>query len=182
MSTILFMWLCLSNRKGECTCSNCFLLADFPGSACGLQFGVNQLVEAHSSTTKSFNISAMMESKMLHLNLSSMNCPWIRVCPLLFPENTIDKSCTGMWPHAFTFFVWQTKPCDQIIDVCHRRQHYACLWIRGLPVLVVRMFVQEHSVFITEATSESHVTCKLCNHLCSALLEMSSKVFPLDYL
>ena len=108
--------------KGERTCSNCFLLADFAGSACGLQFRVNHLVEAHSATTESFNISTMLESKMLHLNLSSMDFPWIRVCPLLFPENTIDKSCNGMWPHAFTFFVWQTKHCDQIIDVCHRRQ------------------------------------------------------------
>ena len=28
-------------------------------------------------------------------------------------EYAIDKSRTGMWPQAFTFFVWQTKPRDQ---------------------------------------------------------------------
>ena len=122
MSTITVTWLCLSNRKSEHTWSHFFLFADFNGSPCCLHFGVNHLVEAHSATTESFNISAMTESKMLHPNLSSMDFPWIRVCPLLFPENTIDKSCNGMWPHAFTFFVWQTKHCDQIIDVCHRRQ------------------------------------------------------------
>ena len=119
--TILVTWLCLSNRKAERKWSHSFLLGDFAGTACCslvVQLvGVSEstiLVEAPNSSTESFLYhSAMMEPKMLPQKLSCMDFPRIRVRLLLFTEYAIVKSRTGMWPHASTFFVWQTKPRDQ---------------------------------------------------------------------
>ena len=115
--TISVTWLYLSNRKAERTWSHSFLLADFAGTACCSHFGVSEstiFVEAPNTSTESFLLhSAMMESKMLPLKLSCMDFPRIRVRLLQFTEYVIVKSRTGMWPHAFTFFSWETKPRDQ---------------------------------------------------------------------
>ena len=110
--TISVTWLYLSNRKAERTWSHSFLLADFAVTACCSESTI--FVEAPNTSTESFLLhSAMMESKMLPLKLSCMDFPRIRVRLLQFTEYVIVKSRTGMWPHAFTFFSWETKPRDQ---------------------------------------------------------------------
>ena len=91
-------WLCLSNRKAECSWSHSFLLADFAGTASWSflfalrSFGVNHFLGSakYFDSIESFLLhSAMMDSKILPLKLSCMDFPRIRVRLLLFTEYAI---------------------------------------------------------------------------------------------
>ena len=93
-------WLCFSNRKAERTWSHSFLLADFAGTTCCSQLGVSEstiFMEVPNTSNESFLLHyAMMEPKMLPLKLSCMDLPRIRVRLLLFTENAVVRSRTGM--------------------------------------------------------------------------------------
>ena len=106
-------WLCFSNLEGERKWLHSFLLLTwnklFGNSKPICNLGICSWKKSWSGSPP----STMIESKMLPLKLSAMDFPRIRVRLLLFTEYVIIKSSTGMWPHAFTFFIWQTKPRDQ---------------------------------------------------------------------
>ena len=87
----------------------------------------------------------------------AIDFPRIRVRPLLFTEYAIVQTRTGMWPHAFTFLVWQTKPRDQN-RWCLAPKQLRSLAPKSTPTLIFEFAVYLFR-YLSGVCSENSVMC-----------------------
>ena len=97
--------------KADRTLSHSFLLADFAGTACCLQFGVSVIVH-----------SAMMEATMLPLKLSCMDLPQIRVAFCCLQNMPLLNNALECDHKHSPFLSGRQSHVTNIVDVCRRSQ------------------------------------------------------------